>query len=92
MDIPSIQDFNNLIENEDLEKIKDKLNSIIFDLKRSKKTKFNFGMNGTSSSVGKDFILGELNQILKTRTIERTKYYIKRFVKSLSEVKNWQNK
>lgn len=87
MEIPSLQDFNNLIEKADLEKIKDELNIVIIDLKKSKKTEFSFGINGTSSSVGKDFILGELNQILKTRTIERTKYYLKRLVKSLSEVK-----
>ncbi|MFH1004481.1 MAG: DNA methyltransferase [Bacteroidota bacterium] len=34
-----------------------------------------------------EFILNEIDQILETKTIERTKYYIQRLVKSLSEIK-----
>lgn len=33
------------------------------------------------------YILSEFNQILETQTIERTKYYVKRLKKSLTEVK-----
>ena len=84
---PSLQDFNRLVEESDLEKIKEKLNSLIVDFEHSKKTEFSFSLNGTRSLVGKEFILGELSQIIKTRTIERTKYYLKRFIKSISEVK-----
>jgi 16S rRNA G966 N2-methylase RsmD len=33
------------------------------------------------------FLIGEIEQILETKTLERTKYYIKRLIKSLQEVK-----
>lgn len=38
-------------------------------------------------SVTKEYLTGEINQILETQTIERTKYYIKRLKKSLTETK-----
>lgn len=41
-------------------------------------------------TVTKEYLIGEINQILETQTIERTKYYIKRLKKSLTETK--QNK
>jgi DNA modification methylase len=84
---PSLQDFNRLIEEKDLEKIKEEVNSIMTDLRQSKKTEFSFSVNGASSIVSKESILSELDQIIKTRTIERTRYYLKRLIKSLSEVK-----
>ncbi|UCH65243.1 MAG: DNA methyltransferase [Ignavibacterium sp.] len=84
---PTLQDFNRLVEEKDLEKIKEELKYIINDFEQSKKTEFRFSENGASSIVSKDFILDELDQIIKTRTIERTRYYLKRFIKSLSEVK-----
>jgi hypothetical protein len=34
-----------------------------------------------------NYIIGELHQILHARTIERTKYYIKRLIRALSETK-----
>jgi len=39
------------------------------------------------SSVPKDFLIGEINQIIETHTIDRTKYYIKRLRKGLTEIK-----
>lgn len=38
-------------------------------------------------TVAKEYLIGEINQILETQTIERTKYYIKRLKKSLTETK-----
>jgi DNA modification methylase len=90
MNQPSLQDFKRLIEEKDLEKIKEEVNNIMTDFKQSKKTEFSFSANGTSSIVSKESILTELDQIIKTRTIERTRYYLKRFIKSLSEVKTPQ--
>lgn len=87
MNQPSLKDFYRLVEENDLEKIKEELNSMRNNFEQSKKTEFSFSANGTGSMVGKDFILGELDQIIKTRTIKRTRYYLTRFVKSLSEVK-----
>ncbi|MCC7094904.1 MAG: site-specific DNA-methyltransferase, partial [Ignavibacteriaceae bacterium] len=43
-----------------------------------------YPLNGTDQSVRRDFLLKELKQILETKTIERTKYYLNRLRKSLS--------
>lgn len=48
----------------------------------------NIRLGNKFESVPKEFLLGELNQILETHTIERTKYYIKRLKKSLTETKH----
>ncbi len=44
--------------------------------------------NGKESYVSKSFFLGEVNQILETKTLQRSKYYLNRLIKSLTEVKN----
>ncbi|MEJ2494315.1 MAG: DNA methyltransferase [Ignavibacteriaceae bacterium] len=38
-------------------------------------------------SVNSDYLIGEINQILETRTIDRSRYYLKRLIKSLTEIK-----
>jgi hypothetical protein len=43
--------------------------------------------NGKSIKVKSKYLIGELDQILKTRTIGRTKYYIVRLIRALSETK-----
>ena len=43
--------------------------------------------NGKESYVSKSFFLGEVNQILQTKTLQRSKYYLNRLIKSLTEVK-----
>jgi DNA modification methylase len=59
----------------------DLLNSV------SKDRRKNYSLGNGFPSVSKDFLAGEIKQILKTQTIERTKYYIKRLKKSLTETK-----
>ena len=46
--------------------------------------------NKESGNIEMNYVLGELDQILDTRTIERTKYYIKRLARALSETKTGQ--
>lgn len=60
--------------------------SELLSLVKKDKTKKIILENGFAS-VSKEFLLGEINQILETHTIERTKYYIKRLKKSLTETK-----
>lgn len=43
-----------------------------------------YNFNGINQSIRKHFLLKELNQILETKTLERTKYYLNRLIKSLS--------
>ncbi|MGD1044088.1 MAG: DNA methyltransferase [Bacteroidota bacterium] len=47
----------------------------------------NKASKGKTIKVGSKYLLGELDQILNARTIERTKYYIQRLVRALSESK-----
>ena len=77
-----------LLETEDITSLKAKLkkltNSEVF-----KKTngKIKIISNGDWHSVNSDYLLGEITQILETRTIERSRYYLKRLIKSLTEIK-----
>ncbi|MCX6121925.1 MAG: DNA methyltransferase [Ignavibacteriales bacterium] len=59
----------------------------VANLPIDKKGFFNIGSNGDILMVSSKYLIGELDQILDTKTIERTKYYIKRLVRSLSESK-----
>ncbi len=43
--------------------------------------------NGEVDTISKVYLVRELNQIYDTRTIERTRYYIRRLIKSLSQRK-----
>jgi len=69
---------------EDLKAIKDettKLNQRISKLSRQKN--INYYQDGNKQSISKELITNDLEQILETRTIERTKYYLSRLIKSL---------
>jgi DNA modification methylase len=59
----------------------------VVNLPSDKKGFFNIGSNGNTIKVSSKYLIGELDQILDTKTIERTKYYIQRLVRSLSESK-----
>ena len=47
----------------------------------------NISSNGGTAIINKGVLLNELNQIINAQTIERTKYYISRLKKSLTEIK-----
>jgi len=47
----------------------------------------NISSNGGTARINKGLLLNELNQIINAQTIERTKYYISRLKKSLTEIK-----
>jgi len=47
----------------------------------------NISFNKKTIKVKSKYLFGELDQILDTRTIERTKYYIQRLIRALSEIK-----
>ncbi|MGB5288088.1 MAG: DNA methyltransferase [Ignavibacteriaceae bacterium] len=69
---------------EDLKEIKDetiKLSQRISKLSRQKN--INYVLNGNKQIISKELITNDLEQILETRTIERTKYYLSRLIKSL---------
>ncbi len=70
-----------------LEKIKQETNKLIVKLSGTSDNYVIYSVNGNNQSVKKNFLIGELQQIIETRTIVRTRYYINRLIKSLSEQK-----
>jgi len=76
------------LEKSDLIEIRKDFSVLLSSIKKNKSKNIVLG-NGFSS-VPKEFLIGEINQILETHTIERTKYYIKRLKKSLTEIKHSQ--
>lgn len=81
MDIIMILD--NIISQNDLKNIKKDVLDLSSDVKGEKDIII-YNLNGNDQSIKKELLLKELKQILDTRTIERTKYYLKRLIKSLS--------
>ena len=73
------------LEKSDLIEIRKDYSMLLSSIKKNRSQNIVLG-NGFAS-VPKAFLIGELNQILETHTIERTKYYIKRLKKSLTETK-----
>jgi DNA modification methylase len=81
MDIVTILD--NIISQNDLKSIKKDILDLSSYVKCEKDT-INYNLNGNDQSIKRELLLKELKQILDTRTIERTKYYLNRLIKSLS--------
>jgi 16S rRNA G966 N2-methylase RsmD len=82
MDLLSIID--EIILKDDLDIIKDSVRKIYAEAESRKSESINYYLNGTEQSISKGLLLKDLKQIFDTRTIERTKYYLKRLIKSLS--------
>lgn len=67
-----------------LELIKDETENLNKKIsKLSKQKNISYNLNGTEQKISKELLLNELKQILETKTIERTKYYLNRLIKSL---------
>ena len=77
--------ISGLLDKSDLIEIREVFADLLTAIKKQKNRNINLA-NGYAS-VTKEFLAGEINQILETKTIERTKYYIKRLKKSLTEIK-----
>jgi DNA modification methylase len=82
MDIISM--LGNIASEEKLESVKKNVLQILKEVANQNEKNFNYSVNGNHQSIGKELLAKELKQILDTRTIERTKYYINRLIKSLS--------
>jgi DNA modification methylase len=82
--------LTNLLEKENLNQIKKDIYEIkndIVDFKSDKLGLLNIGINGDTIKVETKYINDEIEQIYETQTLERTKYYIQRLIKSLTQVK-----
>ena len=81
--------FERLLTSDDLKSLKENLVKI--------KTKFeNFSslsptiritLNGKTEIINSEYLLNEIEQIINTYTLERSKYYLKRLIKSIKEEK-----
>jgi len=68
----------------DLDSIKNETSELqkkIF--KAHQKKSISYKLNGNKQTISKELIITELQQILKTKTLERTRYYLSRLIKSL---------
>ena len=85
MKIDLLNIISGSLDKNDLKEIRNAYSDLLSIVKKHK-TK-NVALVNGGISVTKDFLDKEINQILETQTIERTKYYIKRLKKSLTETK-----
>jgi hypothetical protein len=80
--------LKNLVESNDLQQIKNDLKQMREALKKFPADEsgiIEIISNDSVVEISKKFLDGEIQQILETKTLERTHYYLKRLVKSVSE-------
>ena len=85
-----IDNLENLLKSESFIDVKDTVSNIrkyLLNLKSNNLGLLNIISNGDTIKVNRKYIIGEIDQIFETKTLERMKYYIKRLVKGLSEIK-----
>jgi len=63
------------------------LKDVITNHKKDHEGILNIDANGDTISLRKDVLISELNQIIKSQTLERAKYYLKRLKESIQKVK-----
>ncbi|HEY6437576.1 MAG TPA: DNA methyltransferase [Ignavibacteriaceae bacterium] len=76
--------LDNTVLSEDLTKIKKNILKLLSEIEYHQHQVVKYSLNGSIESINKELLRKELKQILETKTIERTKYYLKRLVKGLS--------
>jgi len=68
---------------EELNDIKNETAKLSKRISKLSLKEINYNHNGYKQSISKELLLNELKQIHETKTIERTRYYLKRLIKSL---------
>ncbi len=81
-----VDDLQDILKNLRLASVKKQVRQLIL-LVDSFESELVIHSNGEVDTISKIYLLRELNQIYDTRTIERTHYYIRRLIKSLSQRK-----
>ncbi len=82
-------ELKKLLGEKNFNKIKGNISTLSNEIANlsSKSSTINFSLNGNSFKIHSQYLSEELGQISGSQTIERSKYYIKRLIKSLSEIK-----
>ena len=87
MKISDIKILKALITETNLDVIRKSLRSLKDDFSDNNIENVLVEINGNETIVNKNYFIGEIEQILKTRTLQRTHYYLNRLVKSFTENK-----
>jgi DNA modification methylase len=82
-----VRSLEDCLIKEDLNLIQKSITNLKEEIEKQKITKIIKKNIEEGLSISNGFILKELQQIGETRTIERTKYYIKRLIKAFTKVK-----
>jgi len=85
-----LSELTEISELENLSQLKSRIYNILNNVQNTKSDKLgllNIVSNGDTIGISSNFLTNELQQITETQTIERTKYYVNRLIKSLSEIK-----
>ena len=85
--IELINKIKDALEQDDLKKIKNKIERLLIELENQGSELIFFMVNDEPTEIKCDYLIDELKQILQTKTVERTKYYINRLIKGLTENK-----
>ena len=82
-------ELKNLLNENNFKKIKGKISELSGHIEAlsSKSSTISFSLNSNSFKIHSQYLYEEFQQISESQTIERSKYYIKRLIKSLSEIK-----
>lgn len=83
----SIDLLDSLLDIRDLKLLKNKLGEIRSGIEKRGRNSVSIALNGFKEEINSEYILNELNQIINTYTLERSRYYLKRLIKSLTEKK-----
>jgi hypothetical protein len=76
-----------LLKETNLNEIRIALRSLKDDVSSNITNRFSVEINGSETVISKNYFIGEIEQILKTQTIQRTHYYVNRLIKSFTENK-----
>jgi len=83
----SISSLESLHDRKDLKLLRSELSKIKSGIENTGKGSARIILNGFAEEINSEYILNELTQIINTYTLERSKYYLKRLIKSLTEAK-----
>ena len=87
MKISDIKILKALLKETNLEVIRKSLRLLKEDFSSYNTDNVSVEINGNETIVSKNYFIGEIEQILKTRTLQRTHYYMNRLIKSFTENK-----
>jgi DNA modification methylase len=76
-----------LLKETNLNEIRNSLRSLRDDVSSNNTNWFSKEVKGNETVIRKNYFIEEIEQILKTKTIQRTHYYVNRLIKSFTENK-----